>query len=81
MPVVQQNIWILCPKHHEQVAGYYETDSLGRYLLDQHGKWVIQRTHCFNRQNTCPYTSCVLNRNCRSLRGAYYPTKILPMGN
>lgn len=75
MQLVKQNIWILCPNYQERVAGYYETNTLGQYLFDQFGKPIVERTHCFQKGNICPYFSCVLNKNYNGMGGTY-PTNI-----
>ena len=76
--LVKQNCWIGCPWFKKKVAGYYETDSLGRYLVDQRKKYIIERTHCFNENNRCPYSQCVLHR---SGGGNRMPTRVFPFPN
>ncbi len=77
---VNQNIWLLCPHKQKNVPGYYESDNAGRYLVDQHGKYVIERTYCFEGRN-CIYSNCVLSSNHRLGANGDFPSKIIPMGN
>lgn len=74
---VKQNIWIACPWKRRRVAGYYKTDSAGRYLLDQRHKWVLQRTRCFESRK-CSTSICRLQH---SGRGTRFPRNIIPIGN
>jgi hypothetical protein len=74
MVMVEQNCWIHCHKYQKKVAGYYETDSSGRYLTDRFGKLIIQRTNCFEGNNSCPHSSCALNRNFRA--NGTFPSKV-----
>lgn len=59
---MQANCEIACPGYRRWVKGYYDVDSGGRYLLNEQGKPIPERTYCFNENNTCPHETCLLHR-------------------
>jgi hypothetical protein len=59
---LRSNCEIACPGFKRWVAGYYDVDASGRYLVGENGAPVTERTFCFNQNNTCPHDSCVLHR-------------------
>ena len=70
-------ILIGCPHYQRLMPGTYECNDAGGYLLAPDGSFVLERARCGHNGGRCAQALCVLHRNNRGGRAAWFPSRIV----